>query len=53
MLDGVLSVGATAPVNQQNFDMLASYTNFGSEGSERRSRPAATSSRAAIRTAWT
>ncbi len=31
-LDGVLSVGATAPINQQNFDMLASYTNFGSKG---------------------
>jgi subtilisin family serine protease len=31
-LDGVLSVGATAPVNQQNFDNLASYTNFGSDG---------------------
>jgi lantibiotic leader peptide-processing serine protease len=25
----VLSVGATAPINQQNFDMLASYSNFG------------------------
>ncbi len=29
---GVLSVGATAPFNQQNFDMLASYSNFGSSG---------------------
>jgi subtilisin family serine protease len=32
MLDGVLSVGATAPINQQNFDLLASYTNFGGKG---------------------
>ena len=32
MLDGVLSVGATAPINQQNFDLLASYTSFGSKG---------------------
>jgi subtilisin family serine protease len=31
-LEGVLSVGATAPVNQQNFDLLASYTNFGARG---------------------
>jgi subtilisin family serine protease len=31
-IKGVLSVGATAPVNQQNFDQLASYTNFGSKG---------------------
>jgi subtilisin family serine protease len=29
---GVISVGATAPFNQQNFDMLASYSNFGSSG---------------------
>ena len=29
---GVLSVGATAPVNQTNFDALASYTNFGITG---------------------
>jgi subtilisin family serine protease len=28
-LKNVLSVGATAPINQQNFDMLASYSNFG------------------------
>jgi thermitase len=28
-LRGVLDVGATAPVNQQNFDLLASYSNFG------------------------
>ncbi|MFQ5745979.1 MAG: S8 family serine peptidase [Gemmatimonadota bacterium] len=31
-LPGVLSVGATAPVNQMNFDALASYTNFGRTG---------------------
>ena len=31
-LSGVLSVGATAPVNQMNFDALASYTNFGKHG---------------------
>lgn len=29
MIGGVLSVGATAPINQANFDALASYTNFG------------------------
>lgn len=29
---GVLSVGATAPFNQTNFDALASYTNFGITG---------------------
>jgi subtilisin family serine protease len=28
-LDHVISVGATAPFQQQNFDMLASYSNFG------------------------
>jgi len=28
-LVGVVSVGATAPFNQQNFDGLASYSNFG------------------------
>ena len=28
-LDGVISVGATGPINQQNFDALASYSNFG------------------------
>lgn len=28
-LGGVLSVGATGPQNQTNFDHLASYTNFG------------------------
>jgi lantibiotic leader peptide-processing serine protease len=27
----VISVGATAPFNQQNFDMLASYSNFGGD----------------------
>jgi subtilisin family serine protease len=31
-LIGVLNVGATAPVNQTNFDALASYTNFGLTG---------------------
>ncbi len=31
-LSGVLSVGATAPVNQMNFDALASYSNFGKSG---------------------
>ncbi len=28
-LNNVISVGATAPYNQANFDMLASYSNFG------------------------
>jgi subtilisin family serine protease len=28
-LDNVINAGATAPVNQQNFDKLASYSNFG------------------------
>ncbi len=28
-LKNVISVGATAPLNQQNFDWLASYSNFG------------------------
>jgi lantibiotic leader peptide-processing serine protease len=28
-LAGVVSVGATAPINQQSFDLLASYSNFG------------------------
>lgn len=31
-LNNVLSVGATAPFNQSNFDALASYSNFGSAG---------------------
>jgi subtilisin family serine protease len=31
-LAGVISVGATAPTGQQNFDQLASYTDFGSNG---------------------
>ena len=31
-LAGVISVGATAPFNQTNFDGLASYSNFGSSG---------------------
>jgi len=29
---GVIAVGATAPFNQQNFDMIASYSNFGNSG---------------------
>lgn len=29
---GVISVGATAPFQLQNFDMIASYSNFGSSG---------------------
>lgn len=32
MIRGVLSVGATAPVNQMDFDALASYTNYGVRG---------------------
>lgn len=32
MLDDVLSVGATAPVNQMQFDKPATYTNLGEEG---------------------
>ncbi|HEU5153933.1 MAG TPA: S8 family serine peptidase [Gemmatimonadales bacterium] len=31
-IKGVVAVGATAPFNQQNFDMLASYSNFGNSG---------------------
>jgi len=31
-LDHVISVGATAPVAQQNFDQLATYSDFGSSG---------------------
>lgn len=31
-LKNVVSVGATAPVNQANFDGLASYSNYGSSG---------------------
>jgi len=31
-IKGVISVGATAPFRQQNFDMLASYSNFGNSG---------------------
>ena len=30
-LDGVISVGATAPFFQQDFDRLASYSNYGGE----------------------
>jgi len=32
MLQGVLSVGATGPVQQQDFDELAPYSNFGRRG---------------------
>ncbi|MEO8200848.1 MAG: S8 family serine peptidase [Gemmatimonadota bacterium] len=28
-LKNLISVGATAPINQQNFDLLASYSNYG------------------------
>lgn len=28
-IKGVISVGATGPINQQGFDMLASYSNYG------------------------
>jgi subtilisin family serine protease len=28
-LNNVITVGATAPINQQNFDLLTSYSNFG------------------------
>jgi subtilisin family serine protease len=31
-LDNVVSVGATGPINQQNFDRLASYSNYGRTG---------------------
>jgi subtilisin family serine protease len=31
-LNNVVSVGATAPVNQQNFDRVASYSNYGNSG---------------------
>jgi len=31
-LPGVFSVGATAPLNQADFDRLASYTNYGRKG---------------------
>ena len=34
-LAGVISVGATAPVNQENFDLRASYSNFGFNGAPR------------------
>lgn len=33
-LGGVIGVGATAPVNQQDFDRLASYTNYGRAGAQ-------------------
>ncbi|WP_428262214.1 S8 family serine peptidase [Haliangium sp.] len=32
MLRNVLSVGATAPINQQDFDTLTTYSNFGLRG---------------------
>jgi subtilisin family serine protease len=32
MLNHVLSVGATAPIGQMNFDTPTSYTNFGKRG---------------------
>lgn len=32
MMPGVISVGATGPYQQQNFDQLAGYSNFGHEG---------------------
>jgi subtilisin family serine protease len=31
-LDNVISVGATGPINQADFDRVASYSNFGREG---------------------
>jgi subtilisin family serine protease len=31
-IKGVIAVGATAPFNQQNFDMITSYSNFGNSG---------------------
>lgn len=31
-LNHVISVGATAPINQMNFDQIASYSNFGRKG---------------------
>lgn len=33
-LEHVISVGATGPLNQQNFDRLASYSNFGRSGND-------------------
>jgi subtilisin family serine protease len=33
-LDHVLSVGATGPINQQKFDRLASYSNYGTKGND-------------------
>jgi subtilisin family serine protease len=33
-LNHVLSVGATGPVNQQKFDRLASYSNYGLKGTD-------------------
>jgi subtilisin family serine protease len=31
-LDNVISVGATGPIDQERFDRIASYSNFGREG---------------------
>ena len=31
-LSGVMSVGATGPINQANFDLLTNYSNFGTQG---------------------
>lgn len=33
-LDNVISVGATGPINQQKFDRLASYSNYGRTGND-------------------
>jgi lantibiotic leader peptide-processing serine protease len=33
-LDNVISVGATGPINQQKFDRLASYSNYGTKGND-------------------
>ncbi len=32
MMNGVISVGATGPFNQQNFDRVTAYSNFGYNG---------------------
>lgn len=33
-LENVISVGATGPINQKNFDRLASYSNYGVKGND-------------------
>lgn len=33
-LNHVISVGATGPINQKNFDRLASYSNYGRKGND-------------------